>query len=442
MGKKIKILVITYLPWRNDTSVGNSYSNIFSNMTDKFEFAHIYFRDGMPDNELVHKYYHISEKKMIKSIFNRKPVGKAFYLENPRNPERVQFSAKYNIMRKLRWESFLFARDMVGRLGKYKSAELDKFVEDFQPDLIFGTLGYVPVVNDIMIYLKNKFNIPLITYPWDDYYSLKRYSFSPMFWIRTLTERRMIKKCALASEYLYTITDQMKEEYTRYFNKECRLLYKGYNFDENVYSPKNEVSDPIKLVFMGNIGCGRWKVLGKLASVIAKINSENGSTAYLDVYTLSPTDEKIQAALNIEGSSSLNPPVDNEEVLNTMKAADILIHTEPTSLKDRTFFRLSFSTKLVDYFYSARCILALGGKTASMDYLERYDVGIVQSDDKCLEQTVRELLNNRDKILEYGKKAWNCGVKNHDIQKIQNKIYSDFCNIIGEKDNDRETKEI
>lgn len=64
MDRKIRILLMTYLPWREDNNIGNSYSNIFRNTDkDKYEFAHIYVRDGMPQNKLVHEYYHISEKK-------------------------------------------------------------------------------------------------------------------------------------------------------------------------------------------------------------------------------------------------------------------------------------------------------------------------------------------------------------------------------------------
>lgn len=81
MNRKLRILVITYLPWRDDVSVGNSYSNIFKGMKDKIEFAHIYFRDDAPDNDIVHRYFHISEKGLLKSIWNRKAVGHSFYLE-------------------------------------------------------------------------------------------------------------------------------------------------------------------------------------------------------------------------------------------------------------------------------------------------------------------------------------------------------------------------
>lgn len=431
MNRKLKVLVITYLPWRNDTSVGNSYSNIFNGMSEYIEFSHIYFRDGMPENEFVHKYFHISEKAMMKSIFCRKSVGRAFCLDNPMDTPKVVFSKKYNRIRRLRWESFLFVRDMVGRLGKWKSNELLRFVDEFKPDIIFGTLVYIPVVNELMLYLKDYLKIPLITYPWDDYYSLKRISFSPMFWIRNLSERRLIKKCAEASAFLYTITEQMQHEYTKYFNKECRLLYKGYNFGDRP-STKEFCSKPIEMIYMGNIGSGRWKVIGKLAEAVKQINSEGENSIRFRVYTLSPIDDGIKKAINISEFTKLMEPVSNEEVLSVMNSADILLHVEPTTLKDRSFFRLSFSTKIVDYLYSSRCIFAAGGRTAAMDYLVKNDAARVVLNENDFYASLKELVDNPELIIEYGNKAWDCGKKNHDIKVIQDRILADFYELLGE----------
>lgn len=50
--KKIKILLITSMPWREDNNIGNSYSNLFGDI-DEFEIAHIYCRDGEPYNKKV-----------------------------------------------------------------------------------------------------------------------------------------------------------------------------------------------------------------------------------------------------------------------------------------------------------------------------------------------------------------------------------------------------
>ena len=117
MERKIRILLITYNPWRNDGNLGNSYSNIFKDMEDKIEFAHIYFKDVMPQNTICHKYFHISERKLLKSIMNRKPVGEAFYLLDPYNTPKESYSVAYNKARSLRWECLLMARDYLVYYG-------------------------------------------------------------------------------------------------------------------------------------------------------------------------------------------------------------------------------------------------------------------------------------------------------------------------------------
>ena len=62
MERKIRVLVVTYHPWREDISVGNTLSNIFRGMEDKVDFFNIYIRDDKPSTKLVKRFFHISEK--------------------------------------------------------------------------------------------------------------------------------------------------------------------------------------------------------------------------------------------------------------------------------------------------------------------------------------------------------------------------------------------
>lgn len=433
MRKKIKILIITYHPWRDDISVGNTLSNIFNGMEDKLEFASIYIRDDKPCNKFVKYYFNISEKGLLKSIFTHKPIGEEFTAVND-NTQKENFSKSYNKARQLRWDSLLLIQDMIGLLGCWKSKSLDKFVTDYNPDLIFGPLGRIPICNNIMVYLSKKYNIPLVTYPWDDHYSLRKKSWSPIFWLKLFVERYAIKKCANQSKYLYTITSLMKEEYTKYFNKECKMLYKGFTFSEKpVFKPTNNI---LKLIYMGNIGSGRWKILTKVANAINEIN-QSKKRVEMYIYTLSPKSNKIVSALNV-GDSHLMEPVPDSKKMSTLSSADVLLHVEPLTTKDRLFFRLSFSTKLVDYFYNAKCILALGGYTASMKYLQENDAAIIELDKNKIKERIVELLDNPQLIEDYSNKAWNCGMRNHQIKNIQDGLYKDFVNII----NSHEYKQI
>lgn len=428
---KLRILVVSYLPWRDDVSVGNTLSNLFDGLQEKIEIASIYFKGGMPQNNVTSLDYYIPEKELAKSIITRKKVG--YQIDKTENDEYSDENKKgiYNKAREMRWESMLLAQDLIGLLGVWKTENLYKFVEAFNPDIIFGPLGRVPVANLLMKHIHDKYDIPIVAYAWDDHYSLHKKSFSVFFWIKTFLERKYIKECASECEFLYTITSLMKDEYEKYFNKKCRVLYKSYSF-EGEPSFQEDICYPIKIVYMGNIGSGRWQVLAKIAKAIERINSEQVK-AFLNIYTMSPTSEKMEKALNIPGASELMRPVSNEQVLKIMKSANILLHVEPISEKERLFYRLSFSTKIVDYFYSARCIMAVGGETAAMSYLRDNDAAIVLKEDSNIYMELKELIDNPERILEYGEKSWECGVKKHKRSVVQGKMFSDLINLKREK---------
>lgn len=430
MVRKIKVLVITYLPWREDNNIGNSYSNIFANTQDKYEFAHIYIRNGMPQNTLAKDYYHISIIKMMKRMF--KPnlvVGERMKIEDFSQTEKTQFSSFFKKMKMLRWPVFFLVEELAGLSKSWKTKEFDQFIDDFDPDLIFGTLPDNPLISNLMLYVKNRKNIPLVTYPWDDYYSLHHSNLSPIFWIRKMMQRHYLYKTAQASEFLYVISNLMKDEYELAFKKDCRLMFKGYNFDASKTLEKKKVEYTIQLVYMGNIGAGRWKTLALLASAIRDINVD-GPKMMLNIYTLSPTDDKMKAALNIDGTSRLNLPVPNEQKQKVMDGADILLHVEPFKKSEYQFYRASFSTKLVDYFYSAKCILAVGGMTASTDYLVRNDAAICITDKCSIKENLMKIVDKPQLINEYAKKSWDCGLINHQIDKIQTRMYNDFKSLL------------
>lgn len=426
--KKIKILLITSMPWREDNNIGNSYSNLFGDI-EEFEIAHIYCRSGEPYNSKVTKYYQITEGGLVKNILRPSVrAGKAFEMDASNNKKDLSAQSKaMDKARMLRLESLFVLRDIIWFLGRWKTKELYQFVEDFKPDLIFGTLTYMSNVNRMMVDLQKRYNIPLVLYSWDDVYSWSHFSWNPLFLLRKWYNRHYIRKSVARCSMMYTITKEMQQEYGRYFNKECKILYKSYDFSGEPNLKK--VGRPIHMVFMGNIGAGRWNALAELSKVIHEINA-NGQKAFMDVYTLSPISTEIAKALNIEGSSRLNVAVPQDEVMTTQQAADILIHVEPLNKKDASFYRLSFSTKLVDYLFNARCVLGLGLPTATLSYIEDNNAGIVINDISKAKQILTELLNDPEKIEQYGKNAWDCGKRNHRREGIKQMLTDDFFALI------------
>ena len=283
-----------------------------------------------------------------------------------------------------------------------------------------------------MLYAKEKTKAELITYPWDDWYRINSNAISPFYYARIHLERHYIKKCANKCRYLYTITEQMKDEYEIVFGKSCKVLRKGYDF---TYAPQitENIQKDLKLIYAGNIGDNRWKVLAAIAQAISKSNSKNETKMCQYIYTLTPITNEMKNKLEVSGASKLMGGVSSSEISDIMDSADILIHVEPTDKIKLENCRLSFSTKIVDYLYKGKCILAVGGENASMKYLKNNDAAIVVNNMDELNNVLQEICNNPELVNEYGKKARECGIKNHDINKIQNMIYEDFYNAINRR---------
>ena len=425
--RKTKVLLITSMPWREDNNIGNSYSNLFGDIDD-FEIAHIYCRDGEPYNSKVTQYFQISENRLAKQLFKKSiKTGKAFYMDASNNENDQKTSKTYNRLRILRWELFFIFRDLLWGIGNWKTKELYDFIDNFNPDIIFATLTNMPNINIMINEIHNKYHKPIILYSWDDVYSFKHYSYNPLFWIRKLYQRHYIRKTVKKAALLYTITNEMKEEYSNYFNKDCKLLYKSYNFS-NKPKTTTHIQKPYKLVFMGNMGAGRWIALAELAKVLTEINKCN-PVATLDIYSLSPRSKEMENLLNIEGTSKLMDKAPQNKIMDILQNADILIHVEPINKRDASFYRLSFSTKIVDYLYNAKCIIGIGRKTATLSYIEKNDAGIVFYDTNNMKEQLIQLFNNPSLIIKYGENAWNCGVKNHKREIIKHMLKKDFSEI-------------
>lgn len=423
----MKMLVATNLPWRTDVSVGNTLSNLLDGLEDELQITQVFFREGTPSNAFADRCFKIPERELAKSIVTRRPVGSEILLKGSSaegSPDEA-LSLAYNRARQLRWDSLLLAQDLIGALGVWRSEELYRFVESFEPDLLFGALGRVPVVNDLLSDLSDRYSLPLFVYAWDDHYTVDRSRKSPFYRARVALEREGISRCAKRAQLIYSITPELGQLYEQAFSKEYRVLRKGYRFVER---PRYaSAGDEIRMLYAGNIGAERWRVL---AALVDAIGQRGGLPIRLDVYTHSPVSEEMRAALS-RGKSYLHPGVPASELPSLFEQSDVLVHVEATEPRERERCRYSFSTKIVDYLHAARCVLSLGGPTTATDYLRDNDAALVVNDLADIPTAIRGISENRGLIEEYAEKAWACGKRNHEIEDVQTMLMRDFRRAIG-----------
>lgn len=422
----MKILVLSNTPWSNENSFGNSYNNIFEGFKDA-QFANIYCSFGNPSSQFVKKFFQITEKFLIRNLKDSKyPSGKIIACQQ--DSEQLP-PAFFTAGQKRRWMVMFWARDFIWKVGRWKSKELRQFIDDFNPDLIFQPIYYSNYISDIALYIKKYTNVPMVGYVSDDVYTLKQFSLSPLYWIDRFFKRRKIRKVIQKCEHLYVISNIQKTTYEKQLKVPCSVLTKISDFAE-APKLKQGANNPIKLVYTGNIGTNRWKSLSVIAKALKEINMKE-IRATLEIYTATPVTKKMDKALNISGCSSIMGTVPSREVPEIQKNADILVHVEGLDLKSRLAVRMSFSTKIVDYFKMARPILAVGPKdVASIRHLEENDCAITATCEDEVIEKLRAVLDCPEKLNEIALRGYECGRTHHNRAEVVEMLESDLNRLV------------
>ena len=267
--KPLRILVLTLAPWNYKNCTGSTQSSIFEGM-ENIQVANIYCRYGNPDNAIVSRYFQITEKSMLNHLLHNKPSGyERFFDKSKKIPSNTDVlndgeSKIFNWMRILRFQIFYWAQELFWKLGLWKSKELDTFVKDFDPDILWIPIYYTCYTNNLALYLKKLTNKNMACYISDDNYTMHQFSLSPFYWIDRLIKRPKIKKVIQSASQLYVISEKQKQEYDKIFSISSKVLTKGADFTKDIVIP--EVHNPIRLVYMGSLGFNRWKSLAKFAT--------------------------------------------------------------------------------------------------------------------------------------------------------------------------------
>lgn len=435
----MRILIISAEVWRDDTNGGNVLSNIFDGLDATF--AQIYCNPGMPDNKICYSYFQLTDKMMIQSVFQNKKPGKEFKISNyaklsgktldvennTDQPKIFSIIKKFNNFGNL-------ARQLLWSIGRWKNEEFNKFVINFNPDIIFAPCYSGIHMQAITRYVSTLTNAPIVSYISDDSYSLKQFSISPLFWINRFLIRSNLRKTFKHYKLVYTMTEEQKEEYDPIFNCNMKILRKGVEL--NKLQVKNSVNKPIRIIYAGGIYLNRWKILKSIAKVLTEINKEE-IIIELHIYTSNKISDNLSGILDDKRNSFMHGIVSKEELGFEYKNSDIALHVESFDLKNRLITRLSFSTKIVDCLSSGCAVMAVSWKRhAGYKYLKDNDAAICVDNIKDLYSILLNITKNKEIILDYSLKAKQTCIANHSNDKNSQMIMTDFKYLINNSKRD------
>lgn len=429
MTETPRILVFTVSAWNSKVGA-NTWASLLEHYDSK-KIANICLRDEVPDSPVCSRYFSISESKVLRSIIARRiQTGTeliASTAESSADSCLAEHRARYAKMKKKRRYSMLLARELVWFLGKWHTKELDRFLDDFRPDIVLYSLeGYIHF-NRIVEYAIKRTGAKAIGYIWDDNFTYKQ-SKKIGFLAYRYFQRRSLKRVAKRTSEFLAISDTTKEEADSFFGIQCHVLTKPLNQAPSVRDA--DVKKPIKILYTGNLLIGRDRSLLKVVQALKQ--TPQGSFS-LDVYTQTDLSDEQRQALSDGQICNIYPAISQQEVIAKQKEADLLLFLEDVDGPDAQMARLSFSTKITDYLSAGNAILAVGNKdTAPMRYFVKNKAAFVVSAEQEISKVLHSICEAPSLLAEYACNARKAGLENHDRAKILAQLDRIVQNVLGE----------
>lgn len=427
-NKLPKVLIVGLTAWRND-STAHTLIDIFS-CWDPDKLALVYCTSELPDSAKCSNYFQISESQIIRSVLNPSiKVGRRVENSPANDADAKKEKEMYQNAHKNNRKWMRLAREIVWKFGHWKTLELRKFVQDFDPDIIFVPIfpyAYPGRIQEYIIKLTGK---PTVCYLADDNYSYDScqdwIDYVHRFWVR-----QFVGPLARNSSEMFVIVEKEKEDTDKRFGTNSKILTKSIDFSNYPYV-EHKTNTPIRFIYTGGLIIGRDKTLSIIADAINEINSELGNeAAVLDIYSQTvPSDEVLK---HIDcGSSHFRGRVGREEVLQLQKKADVAVFAESLVGKEANVAKLSFSTKITDYLANGKCIFAVGkSDIAPIDYFLRNDSAIVSTNLDEIKDNLKQIIINPKLVLQYSRKAYDCGVRNHSKTIIDKRFKEHMLTVI------------
>lgn len=417
----MKVLVVSPNNFSDTFSNGKTMKAIFSDF-EKEELCQFFFRPyGELSFETCESYYMLTDMDMVHSIYQPwkefgkeissvQEVGESSFNTNAKRGGRAHSS---NLKQEL--------RELVWRLGRWRSKQLQGWLERQKPDVIFVYAGYCRFINSVSIDLHKRLNIPMaVLYP-DDFVIYAPQSVYRKWLIKS--NRELLDNCG---QY-YAIGEDMKNEYSVFFNKP--FDYIGNIVSKRDPVPKEE-SDIINITYLGSLYWNRGVALLDFAKGLKKRAEGMGVKRYvIKVFSSSSFTEEQKTHLE-ENDIQYCGFVKGDDYWKSIAEADILLHAESDEEQYMRMTRLSVSTRIPEYIMSYRPTIAFGPKeVAPIRYFDRIDHRMVVwcNDVIGIEDGYRNaiaLINSQSLRLEIAKECYDYACK-HVVREVVAKQFRD-----------------
>lgn len=384
----------------------------------------MYVYPTIPDVDVCASYYRMTDKEALKAILLRGSCGGE--IDKSRiDPELHQLYERSGDMAiyKTPGNGTAFRRllrDVAWSLSSWNNKKLKKWLEREKPDCIFLAPGYAKFIYNIAMKVAKICHIPIVTYICDDYYFVK----TPkglvgklQLWLLQRKMDQLMKK----TDHIVTISEEMRENYTRHFGVPGITVMTGTNYE--IAKTTADRPEPKSISYFGNLNGNRHISLSEIGKALETVNQELGTDYLLNIYTAEKKEEVLKVFDGI-GTVRLRGFVTGAAFDQSLHSADILLHTEAFDEVSADLVKNSVSTKIADSLATGILLVAYGPDSiSSVKHLIRNDCALVASSKDQLKQILVTAFTDaaeRERITANAlrtAKRYHCAQKNSTLLK-------------------------
>lgn len=418
-----KILIIAGYTFEGTDATSITLKNIFSSWSpERIAFVHITHLEKK--HELKKNIFTICDRKFgnilirkNKIFFNeilssRSAVGGTLGVINSTDIK----SKIFNII-----HTFISAyRTLIP--VKY-SYELDKFIKEYKPDIIYTPLGSINIMY-LAYKVSIKYNILIYPHFMDDWIATK-YARNIFLIIPRFVQNYYLKKIFERTGKAFTICEKMAHEYSNKYNKSFLPLMNCV--DDSLPSKESDMDEnTVRYCYSGGFHLNRWKSLEFLCGCLERFESDK--SIELNIYSKESDWQMYKDKFVKYSFVHFMGFISQTEMLDQLKKQTILIHIESFDKEVIEYTRLSISTKIPEYLSMKKAILAIGpSDIASIEYLKINQCAfIVDRKEEDLLQNEIEKIMDLDLREEVAVNAYFLFKKNHTKEAQQQLLRNYF----------------
>jgi glycosyltransferase involved in cell wall biosynthesis len=305
------------------------------------------------------------------------------------------------------------------------SPELDKWIRQFQPDVIYTTLGSLYFVR-LTSEISERYKLPSVVHITDDWPNVfyRNGLLAPYLRFSLKHDLGRLVKSAAA---VISISDTMRDAFAKRYGRVFDVMSPPVNVAEWAGAPR-DVSQIHSLFRIGYVGTifpsAQLGSLRRLAQVVKTLRGE-GFSCELRIHTPKPFIEKYQAGLAEGNAVRFLEHPERDELPALLREMDLLVVPVNFDAESLQYITYSMPGKVAAYMASGTPILVFGPpQVAPVQYAHKSGWAHVVSDDddSAIATAIKKLAADQDYRRELSSRAQEVARTKHDISTARAQI--------------------